>query len=53
MKILRAKILIPAALITAVIAATAVFAVASPGGEDDPLITLSYINDKVIPQLKE
>ena len=53
MKILRAKILIPVALITAVIAATAVFAIASPGGEDDPLITLSYINDKVIPQLKE
>jgi len=46
MKFVKPKIIIPIVaifLVTAVIAA-----IASPGSGEDPLITLSYINEKVI-----
>ena len=36
----------------AVLSVTAVIVIASPGDGNDPLITLSYINDTVIPNLK-
>ncbi len=53
MKFSKSKILIPTIVVSAVIAASTFMAIASPGSEDDPLITLSYINEKVIPSLKE
>lgn len=34
------------------ITAASAVAIASPGSGDDPLITLSYIDDKVIPEIK-
>lgn len=49
MKFLKPKIIIPVVAISLI---TAAIAVASPGSGDDPLITLSYINDKVIPEIK-
>lgn len=49
------KIFKPALIsfIIAISLVTAIVAIASPGGSDDPLITLSYINDKLIPEIKE
>lgn len=53
MKFFKAKILIPVIIAAIAVSAAALLAIASPGGDDDPLVTLSYINDTVIPQLKE
>lgn len=53
MKLLKPKILIPAAVGAALIGLTAVAVIATPGDGNDPIVTLSYINDTVIPSLKE
>ena len=53
MKLLKPKILIPAAVGAALIGLPAVAVIATPGDGNDPRVTLSYINDTVIPSLKE
>ncbi len=50
MKFLKPKLIIPVVAISLI---TGAAVIASPGSGDDPLITLSYINDKVIPEIKE
>ena len=50
MKFLKPKIIIPVVVISLITAVAAV--IASPGSGDDPLVTLSYITDKVIPEIK-
>jgi len=50
MKFLKPRIIVPIIAIFLVAATCAV--IASPGGSDDPLITLSFINDKLIPEIK-
>ena len=37
----------------AVLATTAICAIAAPGTDDDPLVSLSYITDTLIPELHE
>ena len=51
MKFLKPRIIIPIIAIFLISATLAV--IASPGSKDDPLITLSYINETVIPELKD
>ena len=53
MKLLKKKFIIPAVIASVIAASGVIMAVASPGDSNDPIITLSYINDTVIPQLKE
>lgn len=53
MKFFKPKIVIPAVFAAVLIAAASIAAVATPGDGNDPLVTLSYINDTVIPQIKE
>ena len=53
MKFLKPRILIPLLAVFLTASAGAVMVIASPGDSNDPLITLSYINDTLIPQLKE
>ena len=50
MKFLKPKIIISVIVIFFITAAAVV--IASPGSGDDPLVTLSYITDKVIPEMK-
>lgn len=49
MKFLKPKIIITVIVIFFL---TAAVVIASPGSGDDPLVTLSYITDKVIPEIK-
>lgn len=53
MKLIKPKFIIPAVIIIILATLTAVTAIATPGDGNDPIVTLSYINDTVIPQLKE
>ena len=50
MKFLKPKVIITVIMIFLITAAAVV--IASPGSGDDPLVTLSYITDKVIPEIK-
>lgn len=51
MKFVKPKIIIPIVAVFLIAATAAV--IASPGSGEDPLITLSYINEKVIPEIKD
>lgn len=53
MKFLKPKIVIPAVFTLVLTAATSIAVIATPGDSNDPIVTLSYINDTVIPQIKE
>jgi len=49
MKLLKPKIIVT---VIAIFFLTAAVVIASPGSGDDPLVTLSYITDEVIPEIK-
>lgn len=53
MKFLKPKIVIPAVFTLVLTAVTSIAVIATPGDSNDPIVTLSYINDTVIPQIKE